>query len=746
MDKTFIFAVVTTALFVGICDGSVCSYTVMAPYRTRICSFRAGWCWHHKYVTRYRSETRYRCCPGYKGAGCNTPICSPICENNGRCVSPNNCQCLQGTTGSRCQQITCSYLKPCFPGICSYPDNCRCQDGFAGQRCLTIQHPPTMLKSTAFLLNEERSSGKELYRFVTDSSSPDNNKIDMIWVNKNDYNVVNVNFEADYSPYIQSLPDRRYIQDYVFGIVDARIQLTLNKITRPGDTVTYRKTPKSYTCSGYPASTTLAHRMVCNHTDTNFDWLLEHGDNLTVSVTAKNGGIRHILNQNTNRLYRTEQYAGRTATKQMQYMFDFHVPRHCSENNSCSHHEPPLHLSKDISKEPVTISWDGWIDDLSGVNKYTIYVYKLGSDSRTGELTEPNTNHSFSTIQVNVTEPFPVYAPNGIGMYSILLEVADKASNFKYARRLFLFDDSSHVSINDNKMTIPGSVGEKHLWISTLQNESTLGQPIQVSWANHFVNNDHVRLKLLTRVSPYKANVYNGILDRIVKPGLDDNEGDRMMQPIDNIHGIVRVQTTYKRDKDGGTTITQAPNHGWQNVPAYLTERTSINIPRQDGDSIRIWVRAFDAVNNNATDSILLHADSSPPVIEQPVFHKNIHNGSFPFSSRVSILASDKHSGIRMIKWKIIANDSEELFQSGSESGNVTDTKPSLQEGDCSSDGECYYFYHQFEINNCWFKVPKDELQTQVTNIDIEVFNSAMLSSIARFQVVFSFSFSLNYS
>ncbi|XP_069128490.1 uncharacterized protein [Argopecten irradians] len=86
-----------------------------------------------------------------------------------------------------------------------------------------------------------------------------------------------------------------------------------------------------------------------------------------------------------------------------------------------------------------------------------------------------------------------------------------------------------------------------------------------------------------------------------------------------------------------------------------------------------------------------------------------------------------------MLKWKISANNSGELFQSGSESGNVTESKPSLQEGACSADGECYYFYHQFEVNNCLFK---DKLQTQVTNIDIEVFNSAMLTSIGRIQVV----------
>ncbi|XP_033739140.1 uncharacterized protein LOC117326497 [Pecten maximus] len=658
--------------------------------------------WKHRWVTRYRQEYKYRCCIGYTGSGCNTPICSPPCVNQGQCVSPNQCKCLHGTIGNTCSQMQAS---------------------------------PTMLRCSAFLLMKERSSGKEMYRFMTDSSSPDNHMIDLIWVNQHDYNIINIYFEADFSPYIHNLPDSRYIQDYAFGIVDANAQLNLNKITRPGQNVVSKIQPKHYNCEGFPRTSDIKHRLECNITDTNFNWLLEHGDNLTVTVTATNGGYRHILNQNTHHLENTERFVGRTSTKKMQYMFDFHSPRHCSENKSCVHNESPLHLSNDISKMPVTITWGGWIDDLSGVNMYTVYVYRLKPDSRTGELTESNTNVSLFTEHVNISETFPIYTPDTIGMYTILLEVADKASNNLYARRLFLYDNSSQISINDNNMSIYGSVGDKHIWISTLQNESTLGAPIHLSWANHFINQEHVNLKLLTRVSPFKSDLFNGILHRCVKPGLDDNEGSRMMQPINNIHGIVRVETAFKRDKDGGTTITQTPTDGWKTVAGYLNESTSINVPRQDGDSIRIWVRVFDVVNNSDTDAILLNADSSPPVIEQPIFLKNIRNSTFPFASRISILASDKHSGIRLIKWKLTANDSEKVFHSGSENGNITERKPSLQEGACTSVGECFYFYNEFEVNNCWFKVPKDDLPAQVTNIDIEVFNSAMLSSFGRFQV-----------
>ena len=41
-----------------------------------------------------------------------------------------------------------------------------------------------------------------------------------------------------------------------------------------------------------------------------------------------------------------------------------------------------------------------------------------------------------------------------------------------------------------------------------------------------------------------------------------------------------------------------------------------MDIPRVDGDSLRVWVRATDVMGNTKTDSVLVHVDSSPPVIQ----------------------------------------------------------------------------------------------------------------------------------
>ena len=39
-------------------------------------------------------------------------------------------------------------------------------------------------------------------------------------------------------------------------------------------------------------------------------------------------------------------------------------------------------------------------------------------------------------------------------------------------------------------------------------------------------------------------------------------------------------------------------------------------VTREDGDSVRIWVQASDVMGNTAADYVLVHVDSSPPIIE----------------------------------------------------------------------------------------------------------------------------------
>ncbi|KAH3800192.1 hypothetical protein DPMN_153821 [Dreissena polymorpha] len=74
-------------------------------------------------------------CPdGYNGLRCENVQCIFECQNGGKCVSPDVCECHEGYNGLRCENALCS--PGCQNGgTCVSPDTCRCLDGFDGLHC-----------------------------------------------------------------------------------------------------------------------------------------------------------------------------------------------------------------------------------------------------------------------------------------------------------------------------------------------------------------------------------------------------------------------------------------------------------------------------------------------------------------------------------------------------------------------------------------------------------------------------------
>ncbi|XP_077978992.1 SCO-spondin-like [Glandiceps talaboti] len=53
--------------------------------------------------TKLVKRIEQKCCMGWEGEQCNTPICTPTCENGGRCRTPGICQCSDRFSGHRCE-------------------------------------------------------------------------------------------------------------------------------------------------------------------------------------------------------------------------------------------------------------------------------------------------------------------------------------------------------------------------------------------------------------------------------------------------------------------------------------------------------------------------------------------------------------------------------------------------------------------------------------------------------------------
>ena len=52
-------------------------------------------------------------------------------------------------------------------------------------------------------------------------------------------------------------------------------------------------------------------------------------------------------------------------------------------------------------------------------------------------------------------------------------------------------------------------------------------------------------------------------------------------------------------------------------------EEILLDVPRKDGDSVKVWIRATDLMGKTKTESVLVHVDSSPAVIQDVWLSRN---------------------------------------------------------------------------------------------------------------------------
>ncbi|XP_053391930.1 uncharacterized protein LOC123531686 [Mercenaria mercenaria] len=741
----FFFTVVTIQTTFG---DHYCNYPkTCIGYRHKHCGlFGWGRCGYHY---RYTCFPRV-CCNGWTNYahGCNQPICPTPCYNGGTCIQPDTCKCLPSHDGKYCATLKCSHLSPCYPGTCSYPAKCACFPGFSNPNsgCLQFsanKNPPDITSCELTLASISRTDKKQ--QFYHNVPCSDGTTTEIFWSNQKFFNYVNLSMESIYHALPQMPPAPDYVTAKGFGIVESKIQIAHTKHPRKG-THRFVALNKTYTCPGLSSTQPKKDPAVCDIIEENYKTNIEHNDVFMVTYSTKNGGFRKLYDSNYHRPYRTDTYIGQSSTKTLEFKFDFIVPVHCSEPNATAKcgpgEEEPLFITEDITKNPINITWDGWSDALSRISYYYMEVFELKPNVH-GDLTELEPLKPVFNFRTNETYSieFPTYTPSQPGMYSILLRTADHANNSKIARRLVLFDNHSNItltkpgflsgkainvsdiSVGDGGMHVISAEPETgYMWQTTKNGTKTR---IILDWQNHFVNKKHEDGKFLNRVLAYPIQFAklqeDGILRSEKFVTLDDHEGKRTTSAIPNVHGIVKFET-----KRVLTDDRNVPVDGWVSHP--LIEKYELMEDLSDGSHVRLWVRATDVMNNTLADYTEVHIDNTPPRLADTKLHKNIVNGTYTYSSRITFTASDGGSGVHKLGYELSVENSTKSNKQGTitaNRNNATDACGKDPTCHCILD-TCFLIEQTIDIDNCWFLVPKKDLNKSAV-VTVTVYNQALL-------------------
>lgn len=611
---------------------------------------------------------------------------------------------------------------------------------------------PVVGKSNVTLAHIRRTDKRVDYMFVLEGLEYEQpGKTEPLWSNQKRFNHLRFEYESFFTQ-PENLPDRpNYVHESEIGIVESVIEANVSKVSRSGSPIRDPGSFKIYECeSGFSRDNPEAELAICEIDDDQFRTLIEHGDWLNIKFKSSSGGFQKLVNIDQRSIpYATKYYQGLQDIREVQFNFDFIAPKHCSEAGAWAKCPPDsviLSIKKEFTKDPIEIYWLGWTDDLSGLWEYYVEVFKLSPDpyKRLVEM-EPLKPVFAKNITHEENIVYPSYRPREPGMYSVLMEARDNANNSRIARRLVLFDDMSDITLNDNKtdgkLYVSSAVEETgYMWQTTVQGGTV---HIDVVWENHFINEIIEDNYLLNVVEPYPVQFKelqdDGLLSsqKFVNDSLDDHEGERKRDAIENFHGIVKFEVAKVLTIDD-----EEPTSGWETITPFQ-EKTSFTEKLADGSRVRVWVRATDVMGNIKTDSTLVTFDGTPPKLSKPGtpgsdhrFAPNVPNASFNYTSRIYFVATDDESGVHKIGYNITIqteNKADRVIYSGFAPAS---TDPTAENPLCDIiEDKCFLPQQRLDVDNCWFMVSKSDLDTSTASVEVTAYNQALLTASTVFQV-----------
>ncbi|XP_036362221.1 uncharacterized protein LOC115216576 [Octopus sinensis] len=465
-----------------------------------------------------------------------------------------------------------------------------------------------------------------------------------------------------------------HVVKFTMGVVSGR--LSVKKISPSGNIsfLKIMKLPEEGTCNrnfsqGFPSKS----KVHCSRAFQLGNFTMEHGDRLCTEFTSYGGGYLTVKPINSSPSP-TQYYRQTASTETKCFQYDRKPPQHCSETLKCG--SEPLKVIPTLSRSPnVTIMFDGWFDGNvyrngtgnNGVESYEVVVHPMTVAGDKLQVDQTKTLYKYESFNETTLELSLSAAP---GVYAVYLTIKDFAHNAQYARKFFLYDNSSLIEARNIPLPkVISKTGRSDIpWYSDEENAC-------ITWYNLFMNTF-----LETYLKPIKE-------DNTIPEKYDHISGLLNINGTENIQGI--DQFTYRFQVNN-------ENISVENLTSPNNNQTQcFQDTLQDGDSLRIWVTARDIMNQTLSKNITIYIDRSAPSIEEFSLTKDghqrlyMHNSSDLSSMVVKIDAIDQHSGLKQVQWILGTKDGSNDIGAGS--------LPVVKLGDyvsCTPETPCYCPQH----------------------------------------------------
>ncbi|XP_071102354.1 uncharacterized protein [Haliotis cracherodii] len=669
--------------------------------------------WGYIRVARY--DVAKKCCPGWTHNGdedCRIAQCNPPCANDGTCTSPGRCSCRAGYSGDTCNGANCNHERPCYPGSCQANGAtvvCNCLPDFRGEYCKelgAIQAPVVTQLQAEFNFRE----GGQQYGVLADFSTEVHEPV-VVWTNMDKLNELSVNATAMFKGKELPYPPA-YIKTAETGIGRAYVKWSGPRVTSE---------ERDYECEG-TIDSEHPQKLVKCVVKREYRNRLKDGDKFKLTFRVTSGGYRELFDTGNNRVTATEHYTGPETIRSVAFNIDLTKPAFTEADASFQVHP-------EFTKKGITMKWEGWTDDGSQMDKYTWEAFKLEPNGD-GDLMEVDKLRPIIHRQVDHTSPisYPLpYEPDKPGMYSFILQAVDKANNSEYMRRFALYDKESTVTTDPNHaMNISYVVRDQGFqWMTDTS------KPLLVNWENRFLNYHHESGKFLNKILPFKVQIVEDppIYKQVINTN-DDHHGERTVDAILNVRGIVKFEWTHDVNKTGGRRQDTPPN--WSDVSGLKSTMQFQPEGVTSGSTVTVWIRARDILDNKKVDSTSVTYDFTKPQITRMAFHEN-EISNIPFSSGLELNMLDKESGIGRVEVKVIQTGNGHLMSSR----NLT--VPTLTPSACTDRVKdcycpnalnvCYKRVYKLYISNCWLMVAKGALKSAEVKLEVGVVNRAGLKT-----------------